>query len=207
MCALLNRPVYMEQLISFREKQIIKVVTGIRRCGKSTLFDLYCEYLRSEGVTDDQIIRINLEDPDYHDIQDYMQLFNLIKEQLRTDKMNYIFIDEVQTVPNFQKAVDGLFIKPNCDVYIAGSNAYILSGGLATLLSGRYVEIRMLPLSFKEYISALEDDTDLQMKYQRYIQSGSFPYIIIPPPRHPCVFGRDLYVYRFEGHCSKAPYI
>ena len=178
MCALINRPVYMEQLISFREKQIIKVVTGIRRCGKSTLFDLYCEYLRSEGVTDDQIIRINLEDPDYHDIQDYMQLFNLIKEQLCSDKMNYIFIDEVQMVPNFQKAVDGLFIKLNCDVYITGSNACMLSGELATLLSGRYVEIRMLPFSFKEYISALEDNTDLQMKYQCYIQNGSFPYVL-----------------------------
>ena len=125
---------------------------------------MYCEYLRSESVTNDQIIRINLEDPDYHDIQDYMQLFNLIKGQLCSDKMNYIFIDEVQTVPNFQKAVNGLFIKPNCDVYITGSNAYMLSGELATLLSGRYVEIKMLPLSFKEYISALEDDTDLQMK-------------------------------------------
>lgn len=178
MRTLISRPVYMEQLISFREKQIIKVVTGIRRCGKSTLFDLYCEYLRSDGVEDDQIIRINLEDPDYHDIQGYMQLYDLVKERLSPDKMNYIFIDEVQTVPDFQKAVDGLFIKSNCDVYITGSNAYMLSGELATLLSGRYVEIKMLPLSFKEYISALGDETDLQIKYQRYIQNGSFPYIL-----------------------------
>ena len=178
MRALINRPIYMEQLISFREKQIIKVVTGIRRCGKSTLFDLYCEYLQNDGVQRDQIIRINLEDPDYHDVQDYLQLYNLVKDRLIPDKMNYIFIDEVQTVPDFQKAVDGLFIKANCDVYITGSNAYMLSGELATLLSGRYVEIKMLPLSFREYISALEDETDLQMKYQRYIQNGSFPYIL-----------------------------
>ena len=178
MRTLINRPIYMEQLISFREKQIIKVVTGIRRCGKSTLFDLYCDYLRNDGVSNDQIIRINLEDPDYHDIQDCMQLYDLVKERLIPDKMNYIFIDEVQAVPDFQKAVDGLFIKPNCDVYITGSNAYMLSGELATLLSGRYVEIKMLPLSFKEYISALGDETDLQMKYQRYIQNGSFPYIL-----------------------------
>ena len=178
MRALINRPIYMEQLISFREKQIIKVVTGIRRCGKSTLFDLYCEYLQNDGVQRDQIIRINLEDPDYHDVQDYLQLYNLVKDRLIPDKMNYIFIDEVQTVPDFQKAVDGLFIKANCDVYITGSNACMLSGELATLLSGRYVEIKMLPLSFKEYISALEDETDLQMKYQRYIQNGSFPYIL-----------------------------
>ena len=99
---LINRPIYMEQLISFREKQIIKVVTGIRRCGKSTLFDLYCEYLQNDGVQKDQIIRINLEDPDYHDVQDYLQLYNLVKDRLNPDKMNYIFIDEVQTVPDFQ---------------------------------------------------------------------------------------------------------
>ncbi len=175
---LINRPIYMEQLISFREKQIIKVVTGIRRCGKSTLFDLYCEYLQNDGIQKDQIIRINLEDPDYHDVQNYLQLYNLVKDRLIPDKMNYIFIDEVQTVPDFQRAVDGLFIRENCDVYITGSNACMLSGELATLLSGRYVEIKMLPLSFKEYISASEDETDLQMKYQRYIQNGSFPYIL-----------------------------
>ncbi len=182
----------MEQLISFREKQIIKVVTGIRRCGKSTLFDLYCEYLRNNGVQEDQIIRFNLEDPDYHDIQNYMQLYNLVSDRLNPDKMNYIFIDEVQTVPGFEKAVDGLFIKPHCDVYITGSNACMLSGELATLLSGRFVEIKMLPLSFKEYISALEDETDLQIKYQRYIQNGSFPYIL-QLSRH-----RDIHVY-LEG--------
>ncbi|MBR2674033.1 MAG: ATP-binding protein [Mogibacterium sp.] len=178
MQTLINRPTYMEQLVRFRDKQIIKVVTGIRRCGKSTLFDLYCDYLRNDGVSDNQIIRINLENPDYHDIRDYMQLFNMVREQLRPDKMNYVFIDEVQVVPEFQKAVDGLFIKPNCDVYITGSNAYMLSGELATLLSGRYVEIKMLPLSFKEYIFALEDESDLQAKYQQYIRNGSFPYIL-----------------------------
>ncbi len=192
MHTLINRPIYMEQLISFREKQIIKVITGIRRCGKSTLFDLYCEYLRNNAVQEDQIIRFNLEDPDYHDIQDYMQLYHLISDRLNPDKMNYIFIDEVQTVPDFQIAVDGLFIKPDCDVYITGSNACILSGELATLLSGRYVEIRMLPLSFKEYISALDDETDLQIKYQRYIQDGSFPYILQLSRR------RDIHAY-LEG--------
>ena len=192
MKALINRPVYMDQLISFREKQIIKVVTGIRRCGKSTLFDLYCAYLQNNGVSDDRIIRINLEDPDYHDIQDYRQLYELVKGRLLSDQMNYIFIDEVQTVPGFQKAVDGLFIKPNCDVYITGSNAYMLSGELATLLSGRYIEIKMLPLSFKEYISALEDATDLQMKYQHYIRNGAFPYILQLTRR------RDIHAY-LEG--------
>lgn len=175
---MIERPDYLNQLISFREKQLIKVVTGIRRCGKSTLFDLYCDYLRGEGVEDRQIIRLNLEDPDYHDLKDYMQLYELIKSKLLPEQMNYIFIDEVQAVPEYQKAVDGLFIKKNCDVYITGSNAFLLSGELATLLSGRYVEIKMLPLSFKEYLSALDDKTDLIIKYQNYIQNGSFPYIL-----------------------------
>ncbi len=178
MPSLIERPIYLEQLKSFREKELIKVVTGIRRCGKSTLFDLYCNYLIQDGVDEAQIIRINLEDPDYHDIKDYMQLYKMIKEQLLTDKMNYIFLDEVQNIPEFQKAVDGLFIKKNCDVYITGSNAYLLSGELATLLAGRYVEIRMLPLSFKEYVSALGGTQDLQIKYRNYIQNGSFPYIL-----------------------------
>ena len=174
----IERPEYINQLINFREKQLIKVVTGIRRCGKSTLFDLYCSYLMQNGVSENHIIRLNLEDPDYHDIKDYMQLYQLIKQQLAPDHMNYIFIDEVQNVPEFQKTVDGLFIIKNCDVYITGSNAFLLSGELATLLSGRYVEIKMLPLSFKEYLSAFDDKTDLIIKYQNYIQNGSFPYIL-----------------------------
>ena len=178
MSGFIDRPVYLEQLINFREKDLIKVVTGIRRCGKSTLFDIYCEYLKKDGVEEEQIIRMNLEDPDYHDIQNYMQLYNVVKEQLVPDRMNYIFLDEVQAVPEFQKAVDGLFIKKNCDVYITGSNAYLLSGELATLLAGRYVEIRMLPLSFREYVSALGGESDLLIKYQNYIQNGSFPYIL-----------------------------
>ncbi len=174
----IDRPAYLEQLIRFREKDVIKVITGIRRCGKSTLFDLYCEYLRQDGVQEDQIIRVNMEDPDYHEIRDYMQLYDLIMKQTHSESMNYIFIDEVQNVPEFQKAVDGLYIRENCDVYITGSNAYLLSGELATLLAGRYVEIRMLPLSFKEYLSALEDPSDLMVKYQNYIQNGSFPYVL-----------------------------
>ena len=178
MSGFIDRPVYLEQLINFREKDLIKVVTGIRRCGKSTLFDIYCEYLKKDGVEEEQIIRMNLEDPDYHDIQNYMQLYNMVKEQLVPNRMNYIFLDEVQAVPEFQKAVDGLFIKKNCDVYITGSNAYLLSGELATLLAGRYVEIRMLPLSFREYVSALGGESDLLIKYQNYIQNGSFPYIL-----------------------------
>jgi predicted AAA+ superfamily ATPase len=178
MKGLLPRPHYLEQLARFRDKRLIKVVTGIRRCGKSTLFDLYSDYLKEQGVKDRQIIRINLEFPEYHELGTYMRLYDYIKARLSDDCKNYIFIDEVQGVPEFQKAVDGLFAHKNCDVYITGSNAYILSGDLATLLSGRYVEIKMLPLSFKEYISALGEQSDLIIKYRNYLENSSFPYAL-----------------------------
>lgn len=179
MQGLIKRPIYLDQLISFRHKQLIKVVTGVRRCGKSTLFDLYEDYLKSDGVDENEIIKINLEDPDWHYIKDYTELYKEVTKRLIPDRMNYIFLDEVQNVNEFQKAVDGLFIKKNCDVYITGANAYLLSGDLATLLSGRYVEISMLPLSFKEYTQALGGRGDLQIKYQNYVQNGSFPYTLM----------------------------
>lgn len=175
---LIERTQYLEQLKSFKDTKIIKVISGIRRCGKSTLFDLYCGYLKEEGIEDKQIIRMNLESGDFYDIQDYRQLFAYVKEKLCVDKMNYIFLDEVQNVQGFQKAVDSLFILDNCDVYITGSNAYLLSGELATLLSGRYVEIKMLPLSFKEYVSSFPDKTDLIVKYNNYLLNSSFPYTL-----------------------------
>lgn len=175
---LINRTQYLEQLKSFKDMQLIKIVSGIRRCGKSTLFDIYCDYLKQQGIDDSQIIRMNLESGEFYDIQDYRQLFSYVKERLCSDKMNYIFLDEVQNVKEFQKAVDSLFILNNCDVYITGSNAYLLSGELATLLSGRYVEIKMLPLSFKEYISSFPDKTDLIIKYNNYLLNSSFPYAL-----------------------------
>ncbi|MDR1206641.1 MAG: ATP-binding protein [Peptococcaceae bacterium] len=172
------RPQYLDQLTGFRDKHLIKVVTGIRRCGKSTLLDLYTDYLKKQGVEERQIIRLNLEFPEYHELQTYMQLYRYIKERMQEDCMNYIIIDEVQTVPEFQKAVDGLYVHKNCDVYITGSNAYILSGDLATLLSGRYVEIKMLPLSFREYITARGGSGDLIIKYRDYLENSSFPYAL-----------------------------
>jgi predicted AAA+ superfamily ATPase len=175
---LLARPQYLDQLISFKDKKLIKVVTGIRRCGKSTLLDLFTEYLKGQGVEDRQIIHINMEDPDYDELDDYQKLYNYIKKRLCADCMNYVIIDEVQAVKEFQKAVDGLYIKKNCDVYITGSNSQILSGELATLLSGRYVEIKMLPLSFCEYVHALGDKTDLIIKYRNYLENSSFPYTL-----------------------------
>lgn len=175
---MIPRTEYLEDLRSFRDKQLIKVVTGIRRCGKSTLFELYQESLRDDGVTPEQIIAYNLEDGEYMEIADSKDLYHLVKAQLLPDKMNYIFLDEVQHISDFQKAVDALYIKKNCDVYITGSNAYLLSGELATLLSGRYVEIKMLPLSFKEYVSVFPENASIDRLYQDYIHNSSFPYIL-----------------------------
>ncbi|MFI3227235.1 MAG: ATP-binding protein [Clostridia bacterium] len=173
---MIKRDEYLKQLINFKEKELIKVVTGIRRCGKSTLFELYIDFLLENGVSNEQIIMLNLEDFEYDHIKTAKDLHDYIKNLLVPDKMNYIFIDEVQRVPEFQRAVDSLFIKKNCDVYITGSNAYLLSSELATLLSGRYVEIKMLPLSFKEYASVFPNETNIQKLYLDYTVNSSFPY-------------------------------
>ena len=175
---MIARTQYLENLLCFRDKQLIKVVTGIRRCGKSTLFELYQEYLLQNGVEPRQIIAYNLEAGEYADVKDNKDLFRLVADRLCSDTMNYIFLDEVQRVTDFQKAVDALFIKKNCDVYITGSNAFLLSGELATLLSGRYVEIKMLPLSFREFISAYPADSNIDRLYQNYIHNSSFPYAL-----------------------------
>jgi len=175
---MINRPEYLEELKSFKDKDLIKVVTGIRRCGKSTLFDLYIDYLLKNNVQKEQIIRINLEDADYDFLTTYKELYEYVKTKLLPDKMNYVFLDEVQNVEKFQKACDSLYIKNNVDLYITGSNASLLSSELSTLLSGRYIEIKMLPLSFKEYIS-YTGETDLSKKYNDYITKSSFPYALM----------------------------
>lgn len=175
---LIERKTYLDSLKSLKDKKVIKVVTGIRRCGKSTLFDLFCNYLISSGIDENNIIRINFESPDFAQLDGYLKVYNFIKEKLNPVGMNYIFLDEVQNVPEFQKAVDGLFLLNNCDVYITGSNAFLLSGELATLLSGRYIDIKMQPLSFAEYVSSFNNSSDLMNKYRNYIQYGSFPYIL-----------------------------
>ena len=174
---MIERPNYLEELISFKEKDLIKIVTGIRRCGKSTLFDLYIEYLLLNGIDKSQIIRMNLEDYEFNDIVDYNDLYQYVNSKLLGDKMNYVFIDEVQKIIDFQRACDSLYIEKNVDLYITGSNSKLLSGELATLLSGRYVEIKMLPLSFKEYISYV-GEFDIQKKYVDYITKSSFPYTL-----------------------------
>ena len=170
---MIERTEYLEELKRWKDKDLIKVITGIRRCGKSTLFQLFIDYLKSTGISNEQIISINLEDADYS-FEDYKQLYDYIKEKMDSKKKYYVFLDEVQNVPMFQKAVDSLYIKKNVDVYITGSNAYLLSGELATLLSGRYIEIKMLPLSFKEYVSAF-DDNNYQQLFLNYMKNGGMP--------------------------------
>lgn len=172
---MIERTEYLEQLKRFKDKDLIKVVTGIRRCGKSTLFELFINYLKETGVKDDQIIKINLEDADYN-FESYKELYDYVNKKIDSKKNYYVFLDEVQNVPKFQKAVDSLYIKKNVDVYITGSNAYMLSGELATLLSGRYVEIKMLPLSFKEYLSAFNNSDKSRYEYfLDYMKNGGMP--------------------------------
>ena len=176
---MIERKDCINRLIAFKDKELIKVITGIRRCGKSTLFKLFQEYLLNNGVDKTQIVNINFEDIEYEDLTDYKTLYKKIISMLLPNKKNYIFLDEIQHVKDFEKAVDSLFIKKNVDLYITGSNAYFLSGELATLLAGRYVEISMLPLSFKEYNSALtEKNISIERKFNSYLQYGGFPYLL-----------------------------
>ena len=175
---LIQRKEYLDKLIAFKDKQLIKIVTGIRRCGKSTLLALYQDWLRSEGVSDEQIISINFEDLDYEELTDYKKLYAYLKEHIAKGKMNYIFLDEVHHIDNFPKVVDSLYIKDNVDIYITGSNAYMLSSEIATLISGRYVQIEMLPFSFKEYMESTGSMSDRGIKFTEYLERSSFPFAL-----------------------------
>lgn len=166
---------YLDKLISWKDHDIIKVITGIRRCGKSTLLKQFQNYLTDNGVTEEQIISINFEDLEFEDLLDYRSLYKYVKNNLLPDKKMYVFLDEIQKVSNFEKAVDSLYIQKNVDVYITGSNAYMLSSDLSTLLSGRYIEISMLPLSFKEVYE--EKGGDKEEVFNQYLKYGGFPYL------------------------------
>ena len=177
----LERQDYLNWLIQHKDKQIIKVVTGVRRCGKSTIFEIYRDYLLSQGILPGQIIALNFEDLDYEELTDYRALYQYVKERLCPDKMNYIFLDEIQHVDAYEKAVDSLFLRENCDVYITGSNAWFMSGELATLLTGRYAELSMMPLSFAEFCDGLDEERKslpLNEKFTQYMETGSFPYVL-----------------------------
>lgn len=171
---MVQRKQYLNKLIKARNKQIIKVVTGVRRCGKSTLLQQFQAYLRQQGVEDKQIISLNFERLENEPLLEYHALYEYIRQRLVPGQMTYIFLDEIQAVPEFQKAVDSLFVLEHTDLYITGSNAHMLSGDLATLLSGRYMEIQMLPLSFEEYLELAGGDR--RDVWNRYFVNGAFPY-------------------------------
>lgn len=173
---MVERKEYLELLKKWRDEQVIKVITGIRRCGKSTLLTLYQDYLRADGVAEDQIIYINFEELENEWLLDYKKLYEYVKERLHPNKTTYVFLDEIQQVDDFQKTVDSLHIRKNVDIYITGSNAYLLSGELATLLSGRYIEINMLPLSFAEFCK-LKGSSNEDALLAEYMKHGALPYV------------------------------
>lgn len=174
----LERIEYLQKLIYFKDKQLIKVVTGVRRCGKSTLLEIFQDYLKANGTDASQILTINLENFDFFALHNPESLHTFIKKRLQPDKMTYIFIDEIQHCAEFPTVIDSLYIRNNVDIYVTGSNAYMLSGEIATLLSGRYVEIKMLPLSFKEYVKATDGANNLSQSYRNFIRHGAFPYTL-----------------------------
>lgn len=179
---MVERKEYLERLIEWKDEQVIKVVTGIRRCGKSTLLLQYQTFLKENGISNDQIVSINFEELEYEELeyeelQDYRKLYAFLKDRLCEGKKTYIFLDEIQKVPSFEKVVDSLYVKPDIDIYITGSNAYMLSGDLATLLTGRYVEIKMLPLSFREFLEITGMDEERGLS--EYLRDGGLPYIAV----------------------------
>ena len=174
---MVERKEYLERLIQWKDEQVIKVVTGIRRCGKSTLLLQYQEWLKASGVSDEQIVTINFEELEYEELQDYKKLYAYLKNRLCKGKMTYIFLDEIQKVSAFEKVVDSLYVKPQVDLYVTGSNAYLLSGDLATLLTGRYVEIKMLPLSFYEFLEIT--GSGQEQGFSEYMRDGGLPYVAV----------------------------
>ncbi len=174
----IERQAYLQKLIAFKDKKLIKVITGIRRCGKSTIMEIYRDWLMARGVGKDQIVYLNFEDYDFFELRDPGKLYAYIKPLIQQDKMTYIFFDEIQHVKDFPDIINSLNLKPTVDLYVTGSNAYMLSSEMATLLSGRYVEIAMLPLSFKEYVEGIGGTDNLSQAYMEYVSKSSFPYTL-----------------------------
>lgn len=174
----IERKEYLDKLIALKDKQLIKVITGVRRCGKSTIMEIFQDYLRGAGIPDNQILVVNLEDYDFYELRDPQKLYRYIKEHMLQGKKLYVFLDEIQNVKDFPDVVNSLFIKKDIDLYLTGSNAYMLSSEIATFISGRYVEIKMLPLSFKEYVDAVGGRKRLEESYRQYIELSSLPYAL-----------------------------
>ena len=174
---MIKRIDYLKKLNNFKEKELIKVITGLRRSGKSILMKQFIDYLKENGAKDSQIIKINFEEKENEELLDKDKLYKYIIERIKnnTEIYSYIFLDEIQKVKDFQIIIDSLYVKKNVDIYITGSNADLLSSELATLLTGRYVEIKMLPLSYKEYISDKSDSIEL---FNDYLNNGGLPYLL-----------------------------
>lgn len=179
MTELINRPEYLNQLIQHRDVDLVKIVTGIRRCGKSSLLDLFHQYLSDSGVPDANIIHMNLESLRYRDLTDYLSFYDYVSERIPKSGKTYLIFDELQAVEHWEKAIESFRLDFDVDIYITGSNAYLLSTEFSTLLSGRYVEIRMLPLSFKEFLAFYEfaPSVTTEEKFQRYLQFGGMPIL------------------------------
>ena len=175
---MIERRKYMSLLEKWKDRKIIKVVTGIRRCGKSSLLRMFRDKLLLSGVDESCVQEYNFENLDNERFLDYRELYSEVKKNLRADGMNYLFFDEIQLVDRFQKVIDSLFLLDNVDIYVTGSNAYLLSGEIATLLTGRYVEIQLYPFSFKEYLLAVPQTMSHEEAYKQYVGYGSFPYVV-----------------------------
>lgn len=179
MVELINRPEYLKHLIQNRDVDLVKIVTGIRRCGKSFLLELYHQYLLEQGVKEDHIVHMNLESLRYRDLSDYLTFYDYVSGQIPREGKTYLIFDELQAVEHWEKAVESFRLDYDVDIYITGSNAYLLSTEFSTLLSGRYVEIRILPLSFKEFLTfySFAPTATLEEKFQRYLQFGGMPIL------------------------------
>lgn len=176
---LIDRPEYLNRLIENKDVDLVKIVTGIRRCGKSTILDLFHQYLLKEGIQESCIHHMNMESLKYRDLKDYLAFYDYISERIVKNKKNYLIFDELQEVEGWEKAIESFRLDFDVDIYITGSNAYLLSTEFSTLLSGRYVEIKMLPLSFKEFLSFYEfkENVTMEDKFQKYLQFGGMPVL------------------------------
>ncbi|MFI3326663.1 MAG: ATP-binding protein [Clostridia bacterium] len=175
----INRPLYLTKLIDYKDKDIVKIVTGIRRCGKSTILDLFHEHLLTCGISKENIIHMNLESLKFRKILNYEAFYDYISENIAKKGRTYLIFDELQAVEYWEKAIESFRIDFDVDIYITGSNAYLLSNEFSTLLSGRYVEIRMMPLSFKEFLTFynLSTNITIEEKFQKYLQIGGMPIL------------------------------
>lgn len=179
MSKLINPPEYVNQLIENKDVDLVKIVTGIRRCGKSSILDLFHEYLLSVGVSENNIILMNLESLKYRDLTDYFKFYDFVSKHIAKEGKNYLIFDELQVISHWEKAIESFRLDYDVDIYITGLNAYLLSSEFSTLLSGRFVEIKVLPLSFKEFLTfySFDEGTSIEDKFQKYLQFGGMPIL------------------------------